>query len=163
MSQFSGSKIHALQQLAVGDDAAADAGAQSHQQKGIACVTTGFVFTPGSAVGIVAHSHGHIQNCLQRPNQRTTGETQMVRIFHTAGLGVGGAGHAHAHTENICLVKAVFLHQTAAKGGDIGDDLLQSGGQAGFDVGTVDDAAVFIHQSCGGVGAAKVDSDSVHK
>ena len=149
--------------LAVENDAGADAGAQGHQNQALDVLVLVVVkLSQSGAVRIVAQMNGHIRPAAVehlRHRHGTDGDIHGLDD-HTSPV-VYGAGKAHAHRSHLIPGHIVFLHQGNGHLGQGLPHLLHRNKLQGLLPGG-GDLVVLVHQTGFQVGSADVNTDVIH-
>ena len=90
-------------------------------------------------------------------------ERQIVCILNHTGIMIADAGRRNAHGINIGNGNAILCADTVAQLCDAGRDLLCGALCLGGNACLVYDVIILINNTCRNIGAAQVDSYTVHK
>ena len=163
VSRLGAGAAHALQQLAVGHDAHAHAGAQRHQHH-IAAAHGGarHRLCQRCAVGVVAEPAGKPQPRRHHVAHGYVEPTQIVRPHHHAAAAVAGAGGADADAGAVRRRDARLGHGQLRRQADVRHHRFCAALRAGGYADLRHDVLRFIHHAGGNVGAAQINADTIH-
>ena len=163
MAPLPGAAVDAGVDLAVEDDARADAGAQGHQDQALNVLVLVVIELPqGGAVRVVAQMDGHVRPfAVEHLRHRHGPNGDVHGLDDHAPPVVHRAGEAHAHGRHLVTGHVVLLHQGDGHVRQGLPHLLHGEELQGLLLGGGDLIAL-VYQTGLQVGPADVDTDIIH-
>ena len=163
MAQLRAHGAHTGVNFAVDDDAAAHAGAQRNEDHVAAAHRRArHGLRQRGAVGVVAEMHGDAEALVEHPAHRHIEPAQIIGPQHHARLAVAGAGGADADAGAVGGDEARLLQRHLHGAAHVGHHLLRRAEGSGGDAGLGNDGMAVVHHAHGDVGAAQIDTDTIH-
>ena len=154
----------ALQQLAVGNNAAAHAGAQRDEHHAAAAHGgTRHRLRQRGAVGVVAEAAGQTETLGHHVAHGNIEPAQIIRTHHHAAAAVAGAGGTDADAGAVGGGDARLLHRQLRRAADVRHHGLRCALRAGGNACLRHDALTLVHHAGGDVGAAQINADTIHR
>ena len=163
MSKLTCRVVESREDLAVGNDTAANTRAERDHDRGLTALCRArHCLAERCSVGVVCNVH--IFNCqllFEQGEHGEIAETEVDIIDDVACVIVGYAGGCQAEREHVSFVNACFCNQLFAKRGNVMGDLLTGAtclrGCAALD----DDLIFFVYDSNGDIRAAEINSNAI--
>ena len=163
MAHLRAGAAHALQQLAVGHDAAAYAGAQRDEYHVPAAHgPAGHRLRQRGAVGVVAEPAGKPQPRRHHPAYRHIEPAQVIGPHHHAVGAVAGPRRADADGRAVRRRDAGLLHGLLRRMADIRDNGFRRTFRPGGQADLRHDVLALVHHAGGDVGAAQINANTIH-
>ena len=157
VAELGADAVAAAEQLAVGDDGAADAGThRQHDHVVHALARAEAVLAPPRGVGVVLDRHRRVQPALEPRAQGLVAPVDVGRVDDGAAVAADESGRGDADRVDVVATPEVLGHV---------DDGIHEGD--GIDGGVhpelLDDRAVLVDHPTGDLRAADVDTDVEHR
>ena len=163
MAQLCAHGAHTGVNFAVDDDAAAYAGAQrneDHIPAAHRCACHGL--RQSGAVGVVAETDGDAEPLVKHPAHGDVEPAQIIGTHHHAGLAVAGAGGADADAGAVGGDQARLVQSQLHGAAHIRHHFLRRAEGSGGNAGLGDNVVAVVHHANGDVGAAQINTDTIH-
>ena len=161
MADLRAGAVSAVEELAIDDDAAADAGAQGCEDHVLGALAAALPeFAQSGNVGVVTGLDGEAHQLGQSLGDVENAPAQVNTLVDHA-LAVDGTGHADAHADDGGLVNVLLVDELQDGGCDIGQDALAVVGHDGGDLPLVEHGAVFVKVGDLYSGAAQIHTEAV--
>ena len=162
VTHFTGGEVEAAQNLAAQDNAAADAGAQSNDDRIVVPLCTARnVLAVGGGVGVVLDIDLAAEQVLEVRAEVPVVIAEVRVEAYEAGGKVHAAGRADADIFDVGKIDLIILGHGAAQVGQCLFQILRRARQTGGPGQLADDLIIFVDNTGGHCGAAQVDTNRV--